>query len=90
MVRQAALGAVSTTFEVVIPTMLLTMELFSHPAGSAGAVSVRVTVTNNAAAGGIYLTPMWIGFHDGGFDLFDIGGAASAGCSRHCRMSITL
>ncbi len=43
------------------------------------AQQIQVSVTNNAPAGGIALTPFWVGFHDGSFDTFDGGSAASAG-----------
>ncbi len=46
---------------------------------TAHAAQVEVTVTNNAPAGGTWLTPLWVGFHDGSFDAFDAGSAASAG-----------
>jgi hypothetical protein len=32
---------------------------------------VRVVVRNNAPANGTFQTPIWIGFHDGGFDTHD-------------------
>jgi hypothetical protein len=48
-------------------------------AHSASAVTLRVTITSNAPSGGVYLTPVWAGFHDGSFDTFDGGAAASAG-----------
>ena len=38
---------------------------------------VRIVVTNNAPAGGTFQSPVWIGFHDGGFDTHDVGMAAS-------------
>ena len=40
---------------------------------------LRIVVTNDSPDGGTYLTPFWYGFHDGSFDLFDTGSAASAG-----------
>jgi len=43
------------------------------------AFDVRVTVTNDAGSGGLYFTPVWTGFHNGTFDLFDSGSPASAG-----------
>ncbi|MGA9827115.1 MAG: spondin domain-containing protein, partial [Rhodanobacteraceae bacterium] len=43
----------------------------------AGATSVRVTITSLAPANGIYVSPFWVAFHDGSFDLFDMGAAAS-------------
>jgi len=34
---------------------------------------VRIIVTNTAPAVGTFQTPLWIGFHDGGFDTHDLG-----------------
>ena len=39
---------------------------------------VRITVENLQPDDGFYLTPVWVGFHDGGFDIFNEGGMASA------------
>lgn len=47
-------------------------------AGVAQAADVRVTITNNAGADGTIITPLWVGFHDGTFDTFEPGSAASA------------
>ncbi|MCI0541364.1 MAG: spondin domain-containing protein [Verrucomicrobiales bacterium] len=41
-----------------------------------------VTVENLAPPNGTYLTPMWVGFHDGTFDLYDLGAPASMGIER--------
>jgi hypothetical protein len=46
---------------------------------AATAVQIKVTVTNTAPAGGVYLTPVWVGFHEGGFDTYGLGVAASDG-----------
>jgi hypothetical protein len=43
---------------------------------------IIVTVENLAPSGGFYFTPVWIGFHNGSFDLFDPGGLASEGLER--------
>ena len=40
---------------------------------------LRITVRNTSDTGGTFLTPVYLGFHDGSFDLFDAGSAASAG-----------
>jgi len=40
---------------------------------------IRIVVTNTSGQGGTFLTPMWFGFHDSNFDLFNRGEAASAG-----------
>ena len=37
------------------------------------AVTLRVTVENIAPDGGVILTPTWVGFHDGSFDLYNRG-----------------
>ena len=39
---------------------------------------LTVTVDNLQPAGGLFFTPVWVGFHDGTFDSFDVGGNASA------------
>ncbi|MGF1500862.1 MAG: spondin domain-containing protein [Paracoccaceae bacterium] len=44
--------------------------------------AVRVTVTNLLPEGGTFATPVWFGFHDGSFDLFDFGASASLGLER--------
>ncbi|MCI0534182.1 MAG: spondin domain-containing protein [Verrucomicrobiales bacterium] len=42
-------------------------------------MDVIVTVENLSPTNGTFLTPMWMGFHNGGFDLFNPGGTASPG-----------
>jgi len=42
------------------------------------AAFVEVTVSNLFDDGGLALTPVWLGFHDGSFDSFDNGSMASA------------
>lgn len=46
-------------------------------ASAAAATTVEVTITNNQASGGLFLTPLFTAFHDGSFDIFDNGAAAS-------------
>lgn len=41
------------------------------------ALEVTVTVENLAPENGGVLTPMWVGVHDGGFDIYDLGAPAS-------------
>ena len=43
---------------------------------------VTVKATNMAPSGGTCQTPVWIGLHDGSFDLFYLGGAASPALER--------
>jgi len=44
--------------------------------------SVTVVIENLAPMGGTFLTPVWVGFHDGGFDLYDNGAPVSAALER--------
>ena len=48
----------------------------------AAPTTLRVKVTNLAPAGGTFITPVWVGFHDGTFDLYDAGSPASAALER--------
>ncbi|MGE3310804.1 MAG: spondin domain-containing protein [Limisphaerales bacterium] len=46
------------------------------------AADIRVTIQNLSPADGTLLTPVWVGFHDGAFDLYDRGAAASPSLER--------
>ena len=48
-------------------------------ASQASAITLEFTITNNQADGGLFLTPLYLGLHDGNFDAFSEGSAASAG-----------
>ena len=43
----------------------------------ASATSLELTITNNGPDGGVFITPIWVGFHNGSFDSYD-GGAPTA------------
>ena len=45
---------------------------------AAQASDVTFTFTNLAPAGGVGVAPLWLGLHDGSFDSFNVGSAASA------------
>jgi hypothetical protein len=49
---------------------------------AAQAADVKVTLTQLAPAGGVGIAPLWVGFHNGSFDTFDAGYAASLGVER--------
>ncbi|MCF6214617.1 MAG: spondin domain-containing protein [Emcibacter sp.] len=51
---------------------------FFYLSAPAQATPVKVEITNQFAAGGLALTPFWVGFQDGSFDTFDVGSAASS------------
>ncbi|MCG8456194.1 MAG: spondin domain-containing protein, partial [Holophagales bacterium] len=59
------------------PSILLLLATLALSAGTAGAVEVRVTVENVAPENGAFITPFWIGFHDGSFDTYDAGAPAA-------------
>lgn len=63
-------------------TKLAILALATVATSAAFALDVRVSITNIAPSNGTFLTPMWFGFHDGSFDMFDTGAAASAGVER--------
>jgi len=46
------------------------------------AQQVQVTITNNAPTGGVALTPLWVGFHDGSFDSYNGGLSSQPGLER--------
>jgi hypothetical protein len=56
--------------------VLLALACISVPAQAQQ--QVRITVENLQPNDGFYLTPVWVGFHDGGFDFFDAGTNASS------------
>ena len=51
-------------------------------ASTAGAVEVTVTVESLTPANGGVATPVWVGFHNGEFDTYDIGAPATPGLER--------
>ncbi len=58
----------------LFPIMRITIQNSKTP--------VRVSIKNQAPAGGVYLTPVWLGYHDGSFDTFNTGETASQGIER--------
>jgi PEP-CTERM motif/Spondin_N len=50
---------------------------FAANLAQAAPTMIRVTIENLSPEHGTFVTPMWVGFHNGGFDIYDIGAAAS-------------
>lgn len=48
----------------------------------AQALPIKVTITSLAPAQGVEFTPVWVGFHDGTFDTYNLGDPASAALER--------
>ena len=55
--------------------VLLALAVASAPAQE----RLLITVENLSPTEGFFLTPTWIGLHNGSFDLFDVGATASTG-----------
>ncbi len=49
---------------------------------SEASTPLRVSIKNTSAEGGTFMTPFWLGFHDGSYDLFDAGDTASVALER--------
>ena len=56
--------ALTTTLAIGVTTVM---------AADAMATTLRVTVDNLAPTNGNFLTPVWVGFHNGSFDIYDRG-----------------
>ncbi|GAC15998.1 spondin domain-containing protein [Aliiglaciecola lipolytica] len=56
---------------------------------SVSATTIQVQVSNLFDDGGLALTPVWLGFHDGTFDSFDMGSAASASLQNLAENGVT-
>ena len=56
---------------------ILALTVLGMASSAARADFIRISVTNNQPAGGFAITPVWFGLHDGTFNLFNPGGAAS-------------
>lgn len=51
-------------------------------ASTAQALTLKVEVESLAPDGGVALTPVWVGFHDGSFDVYNGGQASPEGLER--------
>lgn len=66
-----------------LPRLALAAALLSLAAASQAATTqVQVSIQNLAAANGVVVAPLNLGFHSGSFDAFDLGSAAGAGIQR--------
>lgn len=54
----------------------------SVPQADAQTQRVRVDITSNAPTGGVALTPVWVGFHNGSFDSYNGGTSSQEGLER--------
>lgn len=54
-------------------------EVLHNNHGHSFMTDIRIVTTNTSLHGGTFLTPLWFAAHDGSFDLYTNGEAASAG-----------
>ena len=67
----------------LISTVVKSLMLCALAASTSfAAQQVRVDITNNAPTGGVALTPLWVGFHDGSFDSYNGGLSSQEGLER--------
>jgi len=59
----------------------------SIPQVQAQTQQVRVEVTSNAPTGGVAITPLWVGFHNGSFDSYNGGLSSQEGLERQWNTS---
>jgi hypothetical protein len=67
----------------IASTLTLTSITFAAP------TTIKVTLENIAPEEGLIITPVWIGFHDGSFDFFDLNQSASASLETLAENGIT-
>jgi hypothetical protein len=67
----------------ILALVVLGLLMSSAPLQAQGdAVKVVVKIESLAPENGVYFSPVWVGFHDGSFDLFDVGSLASEAIER--------
>lgn len=58
-------------------TLVIVALFAAMPFNTAKAQELKITIENLSPDDGFFLTPLWVGLHDGSFDLFDLGQPAS-------------
>ncbi len=61
---------------------VLTVGSIATTASAAQALTLKVEVENQGPDGGVALTPVWVGFHDGSFDIYNGGLSSQPGLER--------
>ena len=62
--------------------ILMSLSLFLCAISAAHASDITVIIENLGPSDGHFLTPVWVGFHNGTFDIYDNGSPAGAGLER--------
>jgi len=63
---------------IIMATMVAVGSMMTM-ASTATAVTLKVSIENLSPTNGSVLPPVWVAFHDGSFDTFDVGAPASSG-----------
>ena len=69
-------------FRIYLTTVAVLSSGLIMTSKAIAATTVRVTVENLSPTNGTFVTPVWVGFHNGGFDLYNRGEAASVALER--------
>ena len=64
--------------KIIKKALLTSLTASALLSGASQAAMVEVEVSNLFNTGGLALTPVWVGFHDGTFDSFDVGASSSS------------
>lgn len=67
-------------FRIYLTTTAVSFTLIMT--STALAATVKVTIENLSPVNGTFVTPVWVGFHNGAFDLYNRGEAASVALER--------
>jgi len=72
-----------------VPAFALGLVLMMASAVTAAPVTITVTIQNLAPVNGNFLTPLWVGFHNGGFDIYNPGAPVTPGVERVAEDGLT-
>ncbi|QQE10403.1 spondin domain-containing protein [Planctomycetota bacterium] len=80
---------IGKTRAAVLTTVASSAFALTALATTASASGIQVTVENLTTSDGFFLTPLWVGFHDGSFDSYDMDATATAGLERLAEDGVT-
>jgi hypothetical protein len=65
-----------------VTVLVFSLVIGAAPLQAQDDVNVIVKIESLVPENGVYFSPVWVAFHDGSFDLFDVGSLASEGIER--------
>ena len=75
--------------QILLNAAAMGMLALTTASATAAPIQVEVTVTSNVPVGGVAITPVWVGFHNGSFDSYDGGGPAAAALESIAELGLT-